>query len=177
MTTQRPSPVSDNTEEQREFLQSRVALFWKVIFFIVLLSSAFGVIGAVAKPGVHLLLTFASTAHAGIFWWLSQRGERSIAFSQWMESGGLLSNAALNSVLGRYLLLGFAGDHAIVSDDGAVMADGYVSMLQLGGMAMLMANPGKPWCCASTVTSELVSFTVFVGVSGYRVSQRAPSEK
>ena len=92
MWSQRPSPVSENSEEERAFLQNRVALFWKVIFFIILLSSGLGAIGAVAKPGVDWLLTVASTANAGVFWWLSRRGERSIRFSRHMDSGGLLLN-------------------------------------------------------------------------------------
>ncbi|HMI87780.1 MAG TPA: hypothetical protein VK550_27025, partial [Polyangiaceae bacterium] len=87
MPSQRSSPVSDTSEEARAFLQTRVALFWKVIFFIILLSSGLGAIGAVAKPGIDLLITVASTASAGIFWWLCRRGERSIRFSRAMESG------------------------------------------------------------------------------------------
>jgi serine/threonine-protein kinase len=134
-----PSPVSETDEESRALLQARVALFWKVIFFVILLSSAFGVLGAIAKPGVHLALTFASTANAGFFWLLCRRGERSIRFSRWAESGGLLMNAAINALLGRYLLRDFAHDHALVSDQAIAVADGYVSMLQLGGMAMMLA--------------------------------------
>ena len=57
MTSQSPSPVSEDSEEERAFLQARVALFWKVIFFIILLGSGLGAVGAVAKPGVDLLLT------------------------------------------------------------------------------------------------------------------------
>jgi serine/threonine-protein kinase len=136
---QRPSAVSDNSEEGRAFFQSRVALFWKVIFFIILLSSGLGAVGAVAKPGVDWFITLASTANAGIFWWFSARGERSIRFSRWMESGGLLTNAIVGALTGRYLLVGFARDHSIVSADAVVMADGYVSMLQLGGMSMMVA--------------------------------------
>ena len=75
MSSQRPSPVSEDSEEGRAFLQARVALFWKVIFFIILLSSGLGAFGAVAKPGVDLLFTLASTANAGIFWWLCRRGD------------------------------------------------------------------------------------------------------
>ena len=110
-----------------------------MIFFIILLSSGLGAIGAVAKPGVDFLLTLASTANAGIFWWLCRRGERSIRFSRLMESGGLLLNSTISALLGRYLLAGFARDHSLVSAEGVVMADGYVSMLQLGGMAMMVA--------------------------------------
>src|SRR5688572_30855906 len=79
-TTQKPSPASEDSEEERAFLQTRVALFWKVIFFIILLSSGLGVIGAVKTPGMDLVFTLASTANAGIFWWLSRRGERSARF-------------------------------------------------------------------------------------------------
>jgi hypothetical protein len=134
-----PSPVSENDEESRALLQARVALFWKVIFFVILLSGALGVVGAIAKPGVHVALTFASTANAGFFWLLCRRGERSIRFSRWAESGGLLLNAAINALLGRYLLRDFAHDHSLVSDEAIAVADGYVSMLQLGGMAMMLA--------------------------------------
>jgi hypothetical protein len=103
MPSQRPSPVSENSEEGRAFLQTRVALFWKVIFFIILLSSGLGPIGTVAKPGVDLVLTLASAANAGIFWWLCRRGERSIRFSRLMESGGLLLNSTISALLGRWM--------------------------------------------------------------------------
>src|ERR1700760_3476050 len=99
MPSHGPAPVSENGEEERAFLQTRVALFWKVIFFIILLGFALGVIGAVAKPGVDLVFTSASTANAGILWWLCRRGQRSIRFSRAMESGGLLLNATMAAPL------------------------------------------------------------------------------
>jgi eukaryotic-like serine/threonine-protein kinase len=139
MPSQRSAPVSQDGEEERAFLQSRVALFWKVIFFIVLLGCALGAIGAVARPGADLVLTSATTASAGILWWLGRRGERSIRFSRAMEGGGLLLNATMGAPLGRYLLAGFARDHSIVSAQTFLIADGYVSMLQVGGMAMMLA--------------------------------------
>ncbi|HMI93943.1 MAG TPA: serine/threonine-protein kinase [Polyangiales bacterium] len=131
--------MTDNSEEARAFLQSRVALFWKVLFFIILLSSGLGALGAVAKPGLHLVLTLASTAQAGFFWWLCARGERTIWFSRATESGGLLLNAVIGAPLGRYFFAEFASDHAIASPEAVVMADGFVSMLQLAGMAMMLA--------------------------------------
>ncbi len=82
MPNQRLSPLSDHSEEGRAFLQARVALFWKVIFFIILIGSGLGVVGAVASPGVDLLITIASTVNAGIFWWLASTGERSIRASR-----------------------------------------------------------------------------------------------
>jgi eukaryotic-like serine/threonine-protein kinase len=139
MPSPRSSPVVETSEEGRAFFQSRVALFWKVIFFIILYGSGLGAIGAVAKPGVDLFITLASTANAAFFWWLSRRGERSIRSSRLIESSGLFTNSIIGALTGRYLLVGFARDHSILSADGAMMADGYVSMLQLFGMAMMVA--------------------------------------
>ena len=130
---------SENGEEERAFLQARVTLFWKVTFFIVLLACALGAVGAIVRPGADLLLTFASTAQAGAFWWLCRRGVRSIRFSRRMEAGGLLLNSAISALLGRYLSAAFARDHQIVGEQAAVLADAYVSLMQLGGMAMLLA--------------------------------------
>ena len=68
--------VSENSEEGRAFLQTRVALFWKVMFFISLLSSAMGAVGAIAKPGVDFVIVLVLTVQAGTFWWLCRRGQR-----------------------------------------------------------------------------------------------------
>jgi serine/threonine-protein kinase len=138
MTSPR-SPVSDNSEEGRAFLQTRVALFWKVMFFISLLSTGMGAVGAIAKPGVDFLIVVASTVQAGTFWWLCRRGQRSIQFSRLMEAGGLLLNLTGGALLGRYLLAGFVRDHSLVTSEGALMADGYVSMLLLGGTSLMIA--------------------------------------
>ena len=62
------------------------------MFFIILLSSGLGAIGAVARPGVDLVLTLALTAQAGILWWLCAHGRRSVRFSRMIESGSLLIN-------------------------------------------------------------------------------------
>src|SRR3954468_13788820 len=139
MPHQRPLPVSDDSEEERAFLQTRVALFWKVIFFITLLSSGLGAIGAVTQPGIDFMLVLASTAQAGLFWWLCLQGERSIRFSRLMESCGLLLNSTIGALLGRYFFAGFSRAHSLVSAEGTMMADGYISMLELGGMAMMVA--------------------------------------
>ena len=182
MTTQSPSPVSEDSEEERAFLQARVALFWKVIFFIILLSSGLGAIGAVAKPGVDLLFTLASTANAGIFWWLCRRGERSARFSRRMESGGLLLNSTISALLGRYLLAGFARDHSLGTAEATVMADGYLSMLQLCGMSMMVAIraaliPSSPR--RTVIVTALFGFpmilvtTVMVPIAGGGLAWRA----
>ncbi len=56
-----------------------------------------------------------------------------------MESGGLFVNLLGGAFLGRFLLEGFLDDHAVVTAEGFVMADGYVLMLQQGGTAMMVA--------------------------------------
>lgn len=139
MPHHRPSPLTDHSEEGRAFLQARVALFWKVIFFIILLGSGLGLVGAVARPGGDLVLTMLSTANAGFFWWLASRGERSIQFSRWLDAGGLLLNSTASALMGRYLLAGFASDQSLASAQAINVADGYITMLQLSGMAMMMA--------------------------------------
>jgi eukaryotic-like serine/threonine-protein kinase len=139
MPSHRPSSGSDDSEEERAFLQTRVALFWKVSFFIVLVSCVVGAVGAVAKPGAHLVLTLASTAQVGLFWWLCRRGVRSIRFLRAMESAGLVLNSVITALLGRYLFSAFALDHSLVAGQAFVLGDAYVSLMQLGGMAMLLA--------------------------------------
>jgi hypothetical protein len=139
MPSPNPAAVSESSEEGRAFLQARVALFWKVMFFIILLSSGLGAIGAIARPGVDFWLVLALTAQAGALWWICARGQRSVRFSRLMEGGSLLINLTGGALLGRYLFLGFARDHALATAEGALMADGYVSMLQLGGTAMMVA--------------------------------------
>ncbi len=139
MPSPRAAPLSEDGEEERAFLQTRVALFWKVIFLIILLGCALGLVGAVAKPGRDLVFTMATTAGAGVLWWLCRRGRRSIRFSRVAEGGGLLLNATIGAPLGRYLLAGFARDHSIVATQAMLLADGYVSMLQVSGMALMLA--------------------------------------
>ena len=161
MPNQRPSPASENSEEGRAFLQTRVALFWKVMFFVSLLSSAMGALGAIARPGVDFLVVLALTAQAGTFWWLCRSGQRSIGFSRAMEAGGLLLNLTGGALLGRYLLAGFTRDHSLVTAEGAMMADGYVSMLQLGGIGMMVAIRAA---LIPSVPARTILVTAAVGV-------------
>src|SRR5690349_9605526 len=114
MNAQRPPSGSDNSEEARAFLQSRVALFWKVQFFIILFGSGLGAVSAVAERGVDFWLTVVVTAQSGFFWWLCLQGKRSIAFSRFMESGGMLISVVIGATTSRYLLVGVAHDRALV---------------------------------------------------------------
>ena len=139
MPNQVLSPLSDHGEEGRAFLQARVALFWKVLFFIILLGSGLGIVGAVASPGFDLLLTIASAVNAGVLWWIASTGTRSIRASRWFDAGGLLINSLIGALTGRYLLETFSADHGLATMQAVDMADGYVSMLQLDGMGLMMA--------------------------------------
>ena len=134
-----PAPLkSEYGEESRAFLQKRVALFWKVLFFITLLSVGFGAIGLLASPGIDHLLTIVSAAQSGLFWQLCARGKRSIRFSRLMEAGGLVFNMILGAFLGRYFFAEFASAESIGTAEGIVMSDGFISMLLLGGTTMLV---------------------------------------
>ena len=142
MHSQRPSigSANDDSEAERAFLQARVALFWKVMFFIDLLAIGLGAVGAVVnEPGPDVLLTLASGTQASVFWWLSGRGVRSIRFSRAMESGGLLLKSFSGTLTGRYLFAGFARDLPVVGAQATVLADAYVSLMQLCGEALLLA--------------------------------------
>jgi hypothetical protein len=133
------SPVSESSEEGRAFLQQRVALFWKVMFFLCLFGTALSATGAVAKPGVDFLLTSALAVEAGAAWWLCRREQRSVRFSRWVEAAALMLNATGSAFLFRYTLAGFIAEHALVTAEGFTMADAYVSMLQIAGTTVMVA--------------------------------------
>ena len=139
MPSQDPSPASESSEEGRSFLQRRVALFWKVMFFVCLFGVCIGATGAFAKPGLDFVITVGLAVEAGVAWWLCRGAPRSIRFSRRVEVGALLLNAAGSAVLFRYTFAGFVRDHALVTQEGVLMADAYVSMLQLGGTSMMVA--------------------------------------
>ena len=82
MPSPRPSPVSESSEEARAFLQTRVALFWKVLLWITVISCGMGAVGAIAAPGADFLLILGLTAQTGAFWWVCRRGQRSLRFSR-----------------------------------------------------------------------------------------------
>jgi serine/threonine protein kinase len=128
---QPPSPITENTEEERAFLQKRVALYWKVLFFMVLIGTGLGGFGAIKKPGVDLVVTFGVTGMLGLLWALSRSGRRSIRFSRAVEVGGVLLFSIGSAVTGRMILPGFARDHGLVSGPATTMADGFLTMLCL----------------------------------------------
>jgi hypothetical protein len=133
---QGPLPVSEDSEAARAFLQARVALFWKVMFFITLFGSGLGALGTVAQRGIDFWVTLAVSAQAGACWWLCQRERRSTAFSRWMESAGLVFYTTCGASIGRFMLAGVSRDHALVDPASIMMADAYVALLQLFGTGL-----------------------------------------
>ena len=139
MFSQRPPPLSDDSEEARAFLQARVALFWKVMFFITLFGNGLGAIGAIAQRGLDFWLTLAVSAQALACWQVCRRGQRSVRFSRLMETGGLAFYVTCGASVGRYLLVGVTRDRSLVDPSAIMMADAYVSMLQLFGTGLMVA--------------------------------------
>ena len=141
MPDERASALSQSSEDGRALLQARVALFWKVMFFVSLISTVLGAAGTLAKPGIDLFMTMGETAEAAAIWWLCGRSQcrRSARFCRWMETGGLLLNVTGGAFMSRYILASFIRDHALVTAEGTMMADGYVTMLIVGGMSLMLA--------------------------------------
>lgn len=132
--------MSENTEEGRSLLQERVALFWKVMFFVTLLSAGLGALGAIVKPsGLELAVSLIVTAQTGAFWWLCAQGQRSVLFSRGMEVGGLLINLTAGALLGRFVVAEFVRAHSFGTAEGALMTDAYVTMLHVAGYGLWLA--------------------------------------
>lgn len=135
----RPSLTSAEGEEGRAFLQARVALFWKVLFIFTGAGFCLGLAGPMAEPGPDLLITLGDALLAGTLWGLCRRGKRSMRFCRMVDGGGLLAASIAGVFLGRYLLAGFLREHAVVTAEGGLMADAYISMIELFPFAMFLA--------------------------------------
>lgn len=138
MASERLSAHSEYSEEERAFLQTRVALFWKSLFIIALIASGLGAIGTIIQPGLDSLLNFASAVQAGVFWWLCQRGVRSIRFLRAMEGGGLLLSSMISAPHGYYLSAAFIREHALVGSQAAMLAEAYLTLMQVAGLALIL---------------------------------------
>ncbi|HEV7554974.1 MAG TPA: hypothetical protein VGO00_05965, partial [Kofleriaceae bacterium] len=140
MPRHQPSPTTDDSEEARAFLQTRLALFWKVLFCFNLAGGVLGAAGGgMVKPGPDTMITFGAIILAGALWWLCRRGKRSIRFCRIVDIGGLLLVAFVGTFLTRYILVGFVREQSVVTAEGAVMADGYIAMIDLFPAAMYLA--------------------------------------
>src|SRR3954467_13794395 len=116
MQRQKPSPATEDSEEARAFLQTRLALFWKVLFFFNLAGGVLGLAGGgMVKRGPDTAITFVGIALTGALWWLCRRGKRSGRFCRIVDAGGLVLVAIVGSFLTRYILVAFVREHSVVT--------------------------------------------------------------
>jgi serine/threonine-protein kinase len=116
-----------------------MALFWKVTFFFMLIATLLGIKGPLKEsPGMDFILDVMSTIEAGVLWQLCRRGQRSIRFLRVVEVAGLVVFFGTSAMLGRFVLVGFLRDQSIVSAEGVMMADAYMTAIGLIGTALLL---------------------------------------
>jgi hypothetical protein len=138
MLPDRTPKSSDEGDEARAFLQARVALFWKVLFFFMLGASLLGSMSAFKSIGADLIVDIVLAAEAGVFWRLAVRGRPSVRFLRALELSGLLIYFSCSSFLPRSVLIGFIRDQGLATVEGVVMADAYMSSLGLVGSALMI---------------------------------------
>jgi len=140
MVRPQPPPSTEDSEEGRAFLQTRLALFWKVLFFFNLAGGILGLAGGgMVKQGPDTVITFGSILLTAAFWSVCRRGRRSIRFCRIVDGGGMLVVAVVGSFLTRFILVSFVREHAVVTVEGSVFADAYVVMIDLFPAAMFLA--------------------------------------
>jgi serine/threonine-protein kinase len=133
------------TEEERVFLQQRVALFWKVVFLIALVAD---VTSFLLDPGflkTGIWMDRLSTALFGLLWLICRSGRRPAGLVLAVEWVGLGTVSLLIALTGRYLADG-ALAHLIAQVPGTVpglalekAADAYMSMMCLTGGGLLFS--------------------------------------
>jgi len=138
MLPDRTPQSSDDSDEARAFLQTRVALFWKVLCFFMLGASGLGLVSAFKSLGADLIVDFLLAGVAGALWFLARRGKPSVRFLRTLEVVGLLVFFSGSSLLPRYVLIGFTRDQGVGTGEGLVMADAYLSSLGLVGSALMI---------------------------------------
>jgi tRNA A-37 threonylcarbamoyl transferase component Bud32 len=139
---------SSHNEEERAFLQQRVALFWKAVFLITLIPDVVEI--ALSPMSSHLrtgvILDRSCTLFFGLLWLLCRRGRRSWTTLLLVEWVGLASAVAMISLTCRYLaaeaIVHFAAQ-APGSDPRSLpltkAADAYVSLMAVLGGGLLFA--------------------------------------
>lgn len=90
------------------------------------------------RRGWRLFLDVALASQGGACWWLCLHGQRSVRFLRTLEAVGLLLFFSASSLLGRYVLIGFVHERALVTAEGTLMADAYLSVLGLVGSALMI---------------------------------------
>ncbi|MGD8894691.1 MAG: serine/threonine-protein kinase [Acidobacteriota bacterium] len=146
------------TEEERAFLQQRVALFWKVVFLIALIPDAIVFLldpaGSMFQTGA--LMDRLSTLFFGLLWLVCRGGRRPAWLLLTIEWVGLAGVSLAVSLTGRYLVteaLAVFIKQVPGTDPGLALekaADAYISMMCLTGGGLLFflraaLVPSPPW--------------------------------
>jgi len=149
---------SSHSEEERETLQQRVAVFWKAVFLISCVPVALGILihpqSGFVRAGAFAdrvaLLIF------GVLWLVARRGRRSFGALIATEWAGLAVVSLLIAFTGRYLTAEALAD-LVARVPGTVpglaleeITDGYVSMWSIVAAALLFCLraavvPSRPW--------------------------------
>ncbi len=169
---------SSHSEEERAFLQQRVALFWKAVFLITLGAD---VVELLLDPSSFVrtgaVLDRASTFVFGFLWLLCRRGHRSWRVLMSVEWVGLGVAAAAITLSGRYLAAEAIAHflaQAPGTDPGSLAvlkaADAYASiMVMLGGAlvfvvhaALVPSPPGRTLVLTSLLGLPFVAVPFFL---------------
>jgi len=140
-----PVRGSSRSEEERAFLQQRVALLWKAVFLIALGTD---VVELLLDPASSIragaILDRVSTLSFGLLWLLCRRGHRSWSFLLAVEWVGMALVVAVITLSGRFLTAEAIADFVARvpgTDPGSLAlskaTDAYVSIMVLLGGALI----------------------------------------
>ena len=131
------------TEEERAFLQQRVALFWKAVFLIALIPDTIGFFLAPDFLRTGALMDRVSTLFFGLLWLICRSGRRPVWLVLAVEWVGLAAVSLVIALTARYLTAE-ALVHFIAQVPGTVpglalerAADAYMSMMCVTGGGLL----------------------------------------
>ena len=135
------------TEEERAFLQERVALFWKAVFLIALIPDTIVFLldpaGTLFKSGV--IMDRLSTLFFGVLWLVCRRGRRPAWLVLALEWVGLGAVSVVVALTGRYLTteaIALFSAQVTGTVPGLALeraADAYISMMCVTGGGLLFA--------------------------------------
>jgi serine/threonine-protein kinase len=154
------------SEENRAFLQERVALFYKAMFFISLIGNTLDLGSVLSGHGIraHIVLSVITTAMSFALWRLCRRGTRSVAFSRAVEAFGLFATAFFIGITGRYLVAAVGPEIAANIPDTSAqhpLIDGYLSMMIVLGAALMVAIRAA---IVPTSTKRTIWLTALLGL-------------
>jgi hypothetical protein len=169
---------TSHSEEERSFLQQRIALFWKAVFLIALIPVTLTVLvdpqGGFMRKGA--IMDRVATLVFLLLWLLCRRGRRSFGALVAIEWVGLAVVSTMSAVTGRYLTAE-AIAHFVAQVPGAApglalekAADAYVSMMSITGAGLLFAlraavvpsRPSHTLALTALCGAPLVAFPYFL---------------